>query len=282
MNLNHLKRDIIQATQTAYTGHVPSALSVLDIIYVLYHNAMQDGDRFVLSKGHAALALYAVLADMGTITRDAMLAFGTYGAACGGHPDACKVPGVEFSTGGLGHGLGMAAGMACGLHGPRVFCLIGDGEMQEGATLEALRLIGSMALPITVILDSNATHPCRGAVDIFQAYGFVTVECNGHNDYRGWWSTRWDAQIILYNPADLQRVAAGEIASWEPQPYASLTIDEHLFFNPTGIEADMIGNGEQRRFLIGDVAYDRAHDLLYILELFADEAAPIVHAWKLH
>lgn len=108
------------------------------------------------------------------------------------------------------------------------------------------------------------------------------VECSGHNDYRGWWSTRWDAQIILYNPADLQRVAAGEIASWEPQPYASLTIDEHLFFNPTGIEADMIGNGEQRRFLIGDVAYDRAHDLLYILELFADEAAPIVHAWKLH
>jgi len=181
VNLNHLKRDIITATQAAYTGHVPSSLSVLDIIYVLYNNAMQDGDRFVLSKGHAALALYAVLADKGIITHDAMLAFGTYGAACGGHPDACKVSGVEFSTGSLGHGLGLAAGLAIGLHGPRVFCLIGDGEMQEGATLEALRLIGSMALPITVILDSNATHPCRGAVDIFQAYGFVTVECNGHN-----------------------------------------------------------------------------------------------------
>lgn len=108
------------------------------------------------------------------------------------------------------------------------------------------------------------------------------VECSGHNDYRGWWSTRWDAQIILYNPADLQRVAAGEIASWQPQPYASLSIDEHLFFNPSGIEVDMIGSGEQRRFLIGDVAYDRDHDLLYILELFADEAAPIVHTWKLH
>lgn len=181
MNLNHLKRDIIQATQTAYTGHVPSALSVLDIIYVLYHNAMQDGDRFVLSKGHAALALYSVLADMGTITRDALFAFGAYDATCGGHPDACKVPGVEFSTGSLGHGLGMAAGLACGLHGPRVFCLIGDGEMQEGATIEALRLIGWMALPVTVILDNNGTHPNRGAVEILQAYGFVTVGCDGHN-----------------------------------------------------------------------------------------------------
>lgn len=181
MNLNHLKREIVNATQAAHTGHVPSALSVLDIIYVMYHNAMQSDDRFVLSKGHAALALYAVLADIGVISHEAFMAFGTRDSICGGHPDSVTIPSVEFSTGSLGHGLGMAAGLAIGLHGPRVFCLIGDGEMQEGATLEALRLVGSMALPVTVILDNNATHPCRGAVDIFQAYGFTTVECNGHN-----------------------------------------------------------------------------------------------------
>lgn len=180
VNLNHLRRDIIQATQAAHTGHVPSALSVLDIIYVLYHNAMQPGDRFVLSKGHAALALYAVLADMGTIERDDLMAFGTRKGKLGGHPDCTRVPGVEFSTGSLGHGLAMAAGLAKGLHGPRVFCLIGDGEMQEGSTIEAVRLIGEMNIPITVILDANGTHPSN-AREIFIAYRWQVAECNGHN-----------------------------------------------------------------------------------------------------
>ena len=108
------------------------------------------------------------------------------------------------------------------------------------------------------------------------------IECSGHGDYRGWWSTRWDAQFILYDPEDLRRVAAGELQPWEPQPYAALTIDDHLFFNPAGIEQDMIGTGEQRRFVISEVAYDRANDLLYILELYADEAAPVVHVWRIH
>ena len=184
MNLNHLRRDIIQATQAQFTGHIPSALSVLDIIYVLYHNAMQPGDRFVLSKGHAALALYAVLADIGTISRDDLLAFGTRKGKLGGHPDCTRVPGVEFSTGSLGHGQAMAAGLAMGLEqypvSARVFCLIGDGELQEGSTIEAVRLIGEMNIPITVILDANGTHPSN-AREIFIAYKWQTVECNGHN-----------------------------------------------------------------------------------------------------
>jgi hypothetical protein len=106
------------------------------------------------------------------------------------------------------------------------------------------------------------------------------VECAGHNNYRGWWTSRFEAQIIFYNPADLARVASGEIQPWEPQPYATLKIDEHLFLNPEGVELDMLGSGEQRRFRIGEAAYDRAGGKLYILEQFADGAQPVVHVWS--
>jgi hypothetical protein len=104
--------------------------------------------------------------------------------------------------------------------------------------------------------------------------------CEGHNDYRGWWSTRFDAQFILYDPADLARVAAEQMESWEPQPYANVDIDDHLFFNPPGWEADNLGTGPQRRFRIGAVAYDRGSDLLYVLEMFGDEDKPVVHVWQ--
>ncbi len=106
------------------------------------------------------------------------------------------------------------------------------------------------------------------------------TECTGHNENRGWWSSRFDAQFILYDPADLAQVAAGEIGSWEPQLYASLDIDEYLFLNPAGVEQDMLGTGHQRIARIGPVAYDRSHDLLYVVELFADEAKPVVHVWR--
>ena len=105
--------------------------------------------------------------------------------------------------------------------------------------------------------------------------------CAGHNDFRGWWSAHFDAEFIFYDPADLARVAAGETASWEPQPYAMLDIDEHLFLNPSGVEQEMLGTGDQRRYRIGDVAYDRQNGLLYVLELFADEASPVVHVWRI-
>ncbi len=104
-------------------------------------------------------------------------------------------------------------------------------------------------------------------------------ECAGHNGFRGWWSSRFDAQFILYDPADLARVATGELQPWEPQPYAVIDIDDHLFL-PAGIEEEMLGRGDQRRHRIGDVAYDRQHGLLYVLELYADEAQPVVHVWR--
>jgi hypothetical protein len=98
--------------------------------------------------------------------------------------------------------------------------------------------------------------------------------------YRGWWSTHFDAQLILYDPADLAQVAAGEIASWEPQPYAVLDIDEHLYLDPPEWDIIGLGSGDQRRYRIGAAAYDRANGLLYVLELYADAAKPVVHVWR--
>jgi hypothetical protein len=105
------------------------------------------------------------------------------------------------------------------------------------------------------------------------------TECSGHSDYRGWWSTRFDSQFLLYDPADLAAVATGELAAWQPQPYATIDIDDFLLQNPVEIESDMLGVGDQRRYRIGEVAYDRPHNRLYVLELFADGAKPVVHVW---
>jgi hypothetical protein len=98
---------------------------------------------------------------------------------------------------------------------------------------------------------------------------------------RGWWTTRFDAQFILYDPADLAQVAAGTLDSWEPQPYAVIDVDEYLYLDPPAWDEIELGWGDQRRYRIGDVAYDRDNGLLYVLELYADGAKPIVHVWQI-
>jgi transketolase len=117
-----MKRSIVRAASRAGEGHVPSALSILDILSVLYGKVMQhhafagqsptDRDRFVLSKGHGSLALYAVLAELSYFPAAELDRFCAHDGLLGGHPDSNKVPGVEASTGSLGHGLPMALGMA--------------------------------------------------------------------------------------------------------------------------------------------------------------------------
>lgn len=97
---------------------------------------------------------------------------------------------------------------------------------------------------------------------------------------RGWWSSSFSAGFLLYDPADLGRVATGEMETWEPQPYQFISIDSHLFLNPQGIEEEMLGRGSQRRFRLGDAAWDKDNGLLYVLELFAEGAAPVVHVWR--
>jgi hypothetical protein len=103
--------------------------------------------------------------------------------------------------------------------------------------------------------------------------------CDMHGEYRGWWSSSFDAQFLLYDPAELASVARGALQPWEPQPYATVDIDEYLLLNPDGVEQEMLGTGDQRRYRIGEVAYDRRHGLVYVLELFADGAQPVVHVW---
>ncbi len=97
---------------------------------------------------------------------------------------------------------------------------------------------------------------------------------------RGWWSTRHDAQLIFYDPADLAQVAAGTLESWEPQPYAMLDIDDRLYLNPPEWDRFELGWGDQRRNRIGDVAYDRVNGYLYVIELSGDGAKPMVHVWQ--
>jgi len=105
--------------------------------------------------------------------------------------------------------------------------------------------------------------------------------CSNHNDYRGWWSSEFRAWILLYNPDDLARVALGELEPWQPQPYAVLDIDDLFFHNPEGVEEGMLGAESQQLGLIGDIAYDRENSLIYVLELFAEGAKPVVHVWQL-
>ena len=104
--------------------------------------------------------------------------------------------------------------------------------------------------------------------------------CVNQNQFRGWWSTRFDGQFILYDPADLAKVAAKKLAPWKPQPYATIDIDEHLLLNPSHVEEEMIGRGVQRKHRIGGTAYDRKNDLLYVLEWYADGIKPVIHVWK--
>jgi transketolase len=139
--------------------HTPSATSTLDVIWVLYDRILRikpdrtddpDRDRFVLSKGHGPMAYYAVLAAKRFIDVEMLRTFGGYESPLGHHPDRNLVPGVEISSGSLGHGLGVAVGMALGLRArrspARVFCLVGDAELDEGSNHEAIAFAGRARL----------------------------------------------------------------------------------------------------------------------------------------
>ncbi|MEE4193990.1 MAG: hypothetical protein V2J07_02215 [Anaerolineae bacterium] len=104
--------------------------------------------------------------------------------------------------------------------------------------------------------------------------------CNGHNDYRGWWSSAFEAQILFYNPDDLAMVAAGAAEPWQPQPYARMSLEDVLFHNPDGTELEMLGEGIQAIHRIGAATVDNENGYLYVLELFAEGAKPVVHVWQ--
>ena len=164
-----VRRDIINMTANAGSGHPGGSLSAVELMTSVFFNHMrvdpknpkwEDRDRFVLSKGHAAPCYYGVLAAMGFISRDAYADFRQLHGMLQGHPDAKKIPGVDASTGSLGQGVSIAVGMALGAKhlgkDTKVFALAGDGESQEGQIWEAYMAAAHYKLDnLTVIVDNN-------------------------------------------------------------------------------------------------------------------------------
>lgn len=197
--LKRLRRGIVLATVAANEGHIPSSFSVLEILWVLYDRVLrvdpsdprrEDRDRFILSKGHASLALYAVLAEKGFFPQSELERFATRDSPLGGHPDRLKVPGVEASTGSLGHGFPISVGMALALRRKsspsRVFTLVGDGEANEGTIWEAALLAAHHGLDnLTLIVDHNhSTDPALSLGDLagkLCSFGWGTQEVDGHD-----------------------------------------------------------------------------------------------------
>jgi transketolase len=158
--INELKKQIVLAAHAAGSGHIPSAFSILDIVWTLYDKILKPEDRFILSKGHGCLALYAVLVEKGYFPKEQLMTFAKHDSILGGHPDRNKIPGVIASTGSLGHGLPMAVGVALAKkikkQPGRVFCLVGDGEMNEGSCWEACLLAAHHKLDnLIIFVDYN-------------------------------------------------------------------------------------------------------------------------------
>lgn len=173
LNPKRIRQIILEAAYKAQNGHIPSSFSCVDILIDIYETLRidpknpkdPDRDYFVLSKGHAASALYAVLGELGFFdTQEFIDTYCKKGSRFGAHPDRNKVPGVEASTGSLGHGLPFAVGIAMGLKilgkKNKVVCLIGDGESQEGSVYEALSFVWDARLEnnIDVLVDWNESH----------------------------------------------------------------------------------------------------------------------------
>jgi transketolase len=199
-----LRRLVVRALDGGGRGHVGSSMSLIEILRVLYDDVLRfrpaepgwpERDRMILSKGHGCLALYAMLADKGFIGADTLDSFCRRDSILGGHPEAGKVPGVEASTGALGHGLSVGLGMALAVRArkrdSRVFVVMGDGEINEGSVWEAAMCAGKHRLSeLTAIIDYNkiqSAGPTREILDLeplidkWRAFGFATAEVDGHD-----------------------------------------------------------------------------------------------------
>lgn len=199
-----LRRIIVQTLGAGKRGHIGAAFSVIEILRVLYDDVLRldprnplwpDRDRFILSKGHGCLALYALLADKGFFPKEELLKFCASDGILGGHPEYGKVPGVEASTGSLGHGLSFGVGfaLAAKLDGKhhKVFVVLGDGECSEGTIWEAALSASKHKLDnLTILVDYNKQQT-YGTIEEVQglepftdkltSFGFITREVNGHD-----------------------------------------------------------------------------------------------------
>lgn len=196
-SLNELRRKIVLAAHQANEGHIPSAFSILNLVYCVYFDAtkkynfdFKEKDTFILSKGHGSLALYSVLSSAGYFSENWINEFAKFESPFGGHPDRNKVNGVTASTGSLGHGLSIGVGIALAnkINGKEheVIILIGDGELNEGSIWESLLLASGHNLgKITVIVDDNKSSEralnLGNLEDKFKSFGFITNTIDGHS-----------------------------------------------------------------------------------------------------
>lgn len=198
------RKQILQMIVEAKGTHIGSAFSIIDILTILYgkiltfdHKNPNDPkrDKFVLSKGHGAAALYVVLAKHGFFPESLLKIYCSPGSIFGGHPDSKRIPGVETSTGSLGHGFSVAVGFALAnkinKNPAKIYCLIGDGEASEGSVWEATEVASHYKLDnLVLILDDNKLMIGGFTKDIidpisfrdkFNAFGWNAIEVEGHN-----------------------------------------------------------------------------------------------------
>lgn len=199
-----IRRDIIEEVYNASSGHPGGSLSVTDILTVLYFNQMninpdkpndENRDRLILSKGHCCPALYATLANRGYFDKELLKSFRKIDGLLQGHPDMKKIPGVDMSSGSLGQGLSAANGMALASKldkkGFRVYCIVGDGEIEEGQIWEAAMTSSHYKLDnLCVIVDNNNLQIDGQVKDVmnvypidekFKSFGFETINIDGNN-----------------------------------------------------------------------------------------------------
>jgi len=199
-----VRKHIVRMIAGAGSGHIAPALSCADIISALYFSVLrldpkdpqwEDRDRFILSKGHGCAAQYAVLAEKGFFPVEVLGTFCRLDSILGGHPDMLKIPGVEASTGSLGHGLSIGVGMAIAgkadRKGYRVFVLLGDGENDEGAVWEGAMAASHYRLDnLIAIIDRNRLQVdgwtedvmnSEPLIDKWRSFGWFVQEINGHD-----------------------------------------------------------------------------------------------------
>ena len=199
-----IRLDVLDMIYTAGSGHLGGSLSSADILACLYFRQMRlkaddpcwpARDRFLLSKGHAAPALYAALARRGFMPLDELSTLRCLGSRLAGHPDCRKTPGVEIGAGPLGHGVSIGAGMALAARLDnlpyRTYVLLGDGELQAGIIWEGVMTAAKFGLDnLTVIVDANdvqldgpvhSVMPVEPLIDKWQAFGWHVVEADGHD-----------------------------------------------------------------------------------------------------
>lgn len=196
---NSIKERIFYLSYCSQEGHVPSALSILDILWVLYDEVLNlklikskslKRDYFILSKGHGCLALYAVLEKKNFFKKNQLSNFCKEKSIFGGHPDSCKVPGIECSSGSLGHGLPFAVGIAYSNKinniKSKTYVLIGDQESNEGSIWESFLLASNYELDnLICIIDNNESSKYSTYMNRYskklQSFDWSTIEVDGHN-----------------------------------------------------------------------------------------------------